>query len=251
MFPFLRRRRAIGYGFPVRRPLLRRIRLARFFNRFGVFALALVPMLVLASPTLASAKTLPGGGSIHVVKKDDVTPALDCFSQAVFGRTYTYTDTGAIAASLKANIYLPQNDQDILNLKIKDAGLAAYGTISNGLEVVLAGERGVVINDEQAAIAVGGLAEIALGGYSAPADQTAALALVSEVAPALSDLNWTTVTTQHGNYIFYAYGTRTYTTGHGPVEAAVGAKATVYTGPEGNTVVSVLVGTGGLASLVK
>lgn len=250
MFPFFRRPR-LFYGYPVRRPLLRRMRAARFFNRFGVFALAMVPVLVLASPTLASAKTLPGGGSVRIVKKADVTLALNCVSQAVFGRTYDYIDTGAIAGSLKASIYLPQNDRDIFNLKVKEAGLAAYGTISNGLEVVLAGEKGVIIDDAQAAVAAGGLAEIVLGGFSAPSDQAAALALVSEVAPALSGLNWTVVTTQRGNYIFYAYGTKTFSTAHGPVVAAVGARATVYTGPQGNTVVSVLTGTGGYASLVK
>lgn len=246
MFPIFRRRFFGGY--PVGRPLRRRFRMARFFRRIGVLAIAFVAMLLVLNPTMASAK---GIGEGRVVKKDDVTAALNCFSLSVYGRTYDYTDTGAIAGSVKASIYLPPNDLGLLNLKVKEAGVAAYGTIQNGLEIVLAGEKGLAANDTAAVIRAGGLSEIALGGYSAPSDQAQAQALIADVAPALADLPWTVKTTENGNYIFYASGYRTFSTGHGPVTVKVGALATVLTGLEGNTVVSVLVGTGGQAHLVR
>lgn len=246
MSPIFRRRVIGGYG--VHRPLRRRLRMARFFRWFGMFAVALLAMLLVINPSLASAKGLEGG---RVVVKNDVTNGLNKFSQTVYGRTYDYTDTGAIAGRIKGNIYLPPNDLGIINLKLAEGGLAAYGTMPNGFEVVLAGEKGAAVNDTAAVIKAGGLSEVALGGYSEPADQAEAQALIGEVAPDLVDLPWTVRTTERGNYVFYASGMKSFNTEHGPVTVEVGALATVATGPEGNTVVSVLVGTGGMAHLVR
>ena len=100
-------------------------------------------------------------------------------------------------------------------------------------------------------IAASGLGEVALGGFTAPADQAAALALVNQVAPSLAGIGWTVRSTERGSYVFYASGTKGIPTGKGTVNTALGALATVTVGADGKATVSVLVGTGASAKLVK
>lgn len=192
-----------------------------------------------------------GKGAAGVATKYDVTTALNTFSTKVFGRTYTYTDTGAVAAGIIASANFPENDKGILNAKLAAAGVAAYGKMSNGLEVALLGAGGVVTNDAAADIVAAGLGEVGMGGFTAPKSQDEALSFVNQVAPSLAGVGWTVKTTSTGSYIFYASGKKTIETAKGPVNTAIGGVASVIVGKDGKAIVTVQVGTGAYANLVK
>jgi hypothetical protein len=194
-----------------------------------------------------------GGGAAAggIAVKGDVTNALNVFSTTIFGRTYSYTDTGGATAAIIGTAIFPNNDKGVLTANFGAAGVAAYGRMSNGLEVVMAGTAGVAINDMAAEVAAGGLAEVAFSGYAAPTSQQQALNYINEVAPGLSNVGWTVRTTERGSYYFYATGTKTINTAKGPVNAKIGALASVVVTQDGKAVVAVQVGTGTKASLVK
>ncbi len=190
-------------------------------------------------------------GAGGVVVKYDVTAGLNAFNNAVFGRSYSFTDTGALVAGVIGSASFPPNDKGVLTAKLGAAALAAYGKMSNGLEIVLAGVGIVTTNDAAADIAGSGLAEVGMWGLTAPTNQTEALALVNQLAPGLSSVTWSLKTTERGGYVFYAYGQKAITTSKGVVNTAIGALATVSPTQDGKALVTVLVGTGASAQLVK
>ncbi|MBE7519152.1 MAG: hypothetical protein HS107_07875 [Thermoflexaceae bacterium] len=192
-----------------------------------------------------------GQGAAGGAVKYDVTTALNAFSQAVYGRTFSYTDTGAAAAGVVASLTFPSNDKGILTAKIGAAGVAAYGKMSNGAEVAMTGFAGAITNDAAADIVAGGLGEVAIGGFAAPGDQNAALELVKQVAPKLASVQWTKRQASGGTYVFYASGFINIQTGHGSSKTNFGAMATVTPAPDGKAIVSVGVGTGSQANAWK
>jgi|GEM_PF-2603510 len=190
-------------------------------------------------------------GAGGVVVKYDVTTGLNAFNNAVFGRTYTFTDTGAVVAGVIGSASFPANDKGVLTAKLGAAALAAYGKMSNGLEIVLAGVGVITTNEAAADIAGSALAEVGMWGLTAPTSQSEALALVNQLAPGLSGVTWTLKTTERGGYIFYATGQKAIITSKGVVNTAIGAVATVSPTQDGKALVTVLVGTGASAQLVK
>ena len=156
-----------------------------------------------------------------------------------------------MVAGVIGSASFPANDKGVLTAKLGAAALAAYGKMSNGLEIVLAGVGVVTTNEAVADIAGSALAEVGMWGLTAPTNQTEALALVNQLAPGLSGVTWTLKTTERGGYVFYATGQKAIITSKGVVNTAIGAVATVSPTQDGKALVTVLVGTGASAQLVK
>lgn len=206
-----------------------------------------------AAATVVVAGTAVGGVAAvgGAVQKYDVTAALNTFSMAVYGVTYTYTETGGAAAGVIASATFPEGDKSALNTKLAAAGVAAYGKIATGLEVVLTAIAVASSGDAGVDIAAGGLGEVSVSGQPFPATEADALALIKTVAPKLAGLPWTVKSTAGGGYVYFASGTITISGAKGSVSAPAGALATVTRSSEGKAVVSVLVGTGTQATVVK
>ena len=196
-------------------------------------------------------RVTPGAAGGGLVVKYDATTALNTFSSVVYGRTFTYVNTGTAAAGAIASAAFPANDKNMLTAKIAAAAVAGYGTMSNGAETAMTGLGIGITNDVAADVAAGALGEVAMTGFTAPRNQSEAQALVNQVAPGLTTIGWKLKSSAGGVYVFNVSGQKSITTSHGPVNTAIGALATVTPATGGKAIVSVLVGTGTQASLVK
>lgn len=225
------------------------------FSTYGVGGKVKVPTIPAIQTPMVSLTTIPrvtpGTGGGGLVVKYDAATALNTFSSVVYGRTFTYVTTGAAAAGAIASAAFPPNDKNVLTAKVAVAAVTAYGSMTNGAETAMTGMAIGITNDAAADVAVGALGEVALTGLTAPRNQSEAQALVNQVAPGLAAIGWKLKSSGGGVYVFNVSGQKSITTSHGPVNTAVGALATVTPAAGGKAVVSVLVGTGTQATLVK
>jgi hypothetical protein len=225
------------------------------FSTYGVGPKLKVPTVSPIQTPIAALtavpRVTPGGAGGGLVVKYDAATALDTFSGVVYGRTYTYVNTGAVAAGAYAGAAFPPNDKNLLTAKAAGAAVAAYGTMSNGAETVMTGLGIGITNDVAADIAVGALGEVAITGFTAPKNQSEAQGLVNQLAPGLATIGWKLKSSSGGTYVFNVSAQKEIPTSHGRIKTAVGALATVTPAAGGKAIVSVLVGTGTQASLVK
>ncbi len=209
-------------------------------------------MQVEAYRAQANSAVTPSGNK-GVIVKYDITAALNSFSTNVYGRTFPYTKTGAIIGwNFNGNRNIPDGTSNTLESLYAKAGLAAYGNMANGVQVVLAGFDTALTDDPATDIAAGAVSDVTMWGMASPANQDEALALVKQIAPARNIQNWSVKSNNGGEYVFYASGTITLNTKRGPVEAPAAGVATVTRGSNpGKSVVSVLLATGKETSVVK
>ncbi len=192
-------------------------------------------------PRRTSVATIRAAASVAGTKYD-VSAALNAYSTSVYGRTFVYTSSRRAAAAGIASLTFPPNDTGLLTAAVASAGVAAQGTINNGRQLVLAAVGVAVTNDAVADIAAGSLGEIALTGFTAPTDQASALALVTDVAPAIS--GWQLKSSTINRYIFTVAGSRTFNTRQGPVTVPTQGRATVVILSNGTANVFILTGVG-------
>jgi len=207
--------------------------------------------LVLATATGGTVTAAPATDVARqrVVVQYDASTLLDKFSQQVFGRMYVYTDTGGRGVAVNS-AGLPRDYEVIVQQQYRAAGTVAWGSLTDGFEIVLAAVGQRPSNDAGADIAAAGVGAVALTGFGRPTTEAEALALVASAAPGLTGLGWTLVEASSDAWVFHAAGPKSFSTARGTVTATVKASATVWVNRQGETSVAVLAGSGDTADAV-